>query len=164
MTEPIITLLAVAFAAAAFLKTSRLLKGLGTLDDETRQLQDQFKSTRLRLKEKLDRLILWRKRRAGETIPTVTFQKLGKTVNILFPADTLFSIAEEEGFGLSGTCEGNGNCGLCVVSILSGSENISPMNTEEEALLKKLGYAKGSRLSCQPRIKGDVVVDFLELG
>lgn len=164
MTASIISFLAVMVLALSLLKTSRLLHEFEALDGKTRELQDRFKVTRHHLRKKLNRLVILQKQEAGEPVPTVTFKKLGKTARILFPTDTIYSIAEDEGFGLSGTCEGNADCGLCAVSILSGAENLDPIGEEEAAVLKKMGFPQGSRLSCQPRVTGDLVVDFLEQG
>lgn len=149
--------------ALSIAQAFRLSGELQTLAAKTRELQNNYKSTRQRLRNKLMRLIVLQKRATGEPIPTVTFQKLGKTVNALFSSDTIYSIAEDEGFGLSGTCEGNGDCGLCTVAILSGAEHISPLSTEEAEILKKLSRPPGSRLSCQARLSGgDVALDFID--
>ena len=114
------------------------------------------------MRGKLNQLIVFQRQQAGEPIPTLTFKKLGKTVNVLSPLDTIYSIAEDEGFGLTGTCEGNGDCALCTITIVAGIENISPMEENEVAILKQLKKPEGCRLSCQSRVKGNMVVDFLE--
>ena len=133
-----------------------------TLDQQTRDLQEQFKSTCLHLRKQLNHVIALQKQQAGEPIPTLTFNKLGKTVKVLSSLDTIYSIAEDEGFGLTGTCEGNGDCALCTITILKGNEHISPMEEVEAAILKQLQRPAGCRLSCQARVTGDMVVDFLE--
>ena len=162
MIEVFFSLAAISILALSVFKTSRLLNEFNTLDKQTQNLQNQFKSRRLILREKLNRVMILQKQQAGEPIPTLTFQKLGKTVYILSTLDTIYSIAEDEGFGLTGTCEGNGDCALCAITIVKGNENISPMNEDEAAILKKLNKPTGCRLSCQSRVKGDMVVNFLE--
>ena len=92
----------------------------------------------------------------------MTYQKLEKRVQVLLPSDNIYTLAEDEGFGLFGTCEGNGDCGLCAISIVSGAENLSPLSRVEQKILEKLVYPSGTRLSCQARIQGDVVVNFLD--
>ncbi|MFQ5671653.1 MAG: 2Fe-2S iron-sulfur cluster-binding protein [Nitrospinales bacterium] len=163
MTAALFSFAALAVLTLSVMKTSRLFQEFETLNKQIGGLREQFQSTRLRLRKKINRLVVLQKESAGETIPTVTFQKLGKTVNVLFPDDTIYSLAEDEGFGLTGTCEGNGDCALCAISIVSGAENISPMEEEEAAILKQLDRPAGCRLSCQAHVKGDIVVNFLEL-
>ncbi|MFQ5444723.1 MAG: 2Fe-2S iron-sulfur cluster-binding protein, partial [Nitrospinales bacterium] len=121
-----------------------------------------YKASRLNLRKKLNRMVRFQKQAAGEPIPTLLFKKQDKKVAVLFPYESIYSIAQDEGFGLTGTCEGNGDCGLCVISIHSGAESLTPMNKEEKDILEKLGHPDGTRLSCQSRPTGDVTVDFID--
>jgi len=162
VTAAILSCAALAVLTLSAMKTSRLFREFATLDKQIRELQEHFQSTRLHLRKKINRLVVLQKELSWEPIPTVTFQKLGKTVNVLSAGDTIYSLAEDEGFGLTGTCEGNGDCALCTIAIVSGTENISPMDEDEAAILKKLDRPAGCRLSCQSRVTGDIVVDFLE--
>ena len=115
------------------------------------------------LRKKINRNLILQKETANEPIPTVTYQKLGKTAQVLLPSDTIYTLSEDEGFGLFGTCEGNGDCGLCAMTVISGAENISPVTEVERQILKKLVYPPGTRLSCQARIQGNVTVNFLDV-
>lgn len=162
MITAFFSLAALAILASSIFKTSRILREFEVMDDQSQKLQEKFQSTRIHLRKKLNRLVVMQRRQAGESTPTVTFQKLGKTVPALFASDTIYSIAEDEGFGLSGTCEGNGDCALCVITIVSGAENITAMSEDEAAILKQMEKPPGCRLSCQSKVRGDMVVDFLE--
>jgi len=61
-----------------------------------------------------------------------------------------------ENLGVKFSCR-NGLCGTCMIDVLEGEENLSPL-TEAEKLLKR---DKKNRLACQCRIeKGDIKIDF----
>ena len=51
-------------------------------------------------------------------------------------------------------------CGTCAVQV-SNKDAFSPMRTDEETLLKRIGLPLDGnvRLSCQARITGDVMID-----
>ncbi|MEM1367575.1 MAG: 2Fe-2S iron-sulfur cluster-binding protein [Cyanobacteria bacterium P01_H01_bin.15] len=53
-------------------------------------------------------------------------------------------------------CGGYGQCGLCVVEIVSGSENLSPRTAAEERFLRK--KPASYRLACQTLVNGPVEV------
>ena len=61
-----------------------------------------------------------------------------------------------ENLGVKFSCR-NGLCGTCMIDVLEGEENLSPL-TEAEKLLKRDGQ---NRLACQCKIeKGKVKIDF----
>ncbi|MCH8068110.1 MAG: 2Fe-2S iron-sulfur cluster binding domain-containing protein [Candidatus Marinimicrobia bacterium] len=61
-----------------------------------------------------------------------------------------------ENLGVKFSCR-NGLCGTCMIDILEGEENLSPL-TEAEKLLKR---DSKNRLACQCKIeKGKVKIDF----
>lgn len=154
-------ILAVAFAALSLYKLNCLHASVIRLKEKTKAIEKSLKSTPFILRKKINRLILLQKKHAGEPVSMITFKKSGKSAPILFPWETLFTTAQDEGFGLTGTCEGNGDCGLCAITIISGKENLSPLTPAEDALLKKLEFPDGVRLSCQSRANGHIVIDFL---
>lgn len=49
-------------------------------------------------------------------------------------------------------CGGYGQCGTCVVDIISGAENLSPRTAVEEKMLRK--RPSSCRLACQTIIQG----------
>ncbi|CUU59667.1 ferredoxin [Frankia sp. CcI49] len=54
----------------------------------------------------------------------------------------------------------SGRCGICVVRIVSGGENLSPRTAREERLFGLLGEeSPAMRLACQSRAYGDAVLD-----
>lgn len=157
-----ILLLAITGLALASLVTINGLKAkISALEATIKTLDDSIKNTPVILRKKMNRLLILQKKHMGEAFPTITIQKSGQSFPIVFPWETVFNAAQDDGLGLSGTCEGNGDCGLCAMTIISGNENLNPPTPEEENLLKKLEFPVGVRLSCQSRVKGNVVVDFL---
>ncbi len=53
-------------------------------------------------------------------------------------------------------CRGNGLCGTCVMEIVEGQENLSPMTRREKLKLKD--QPENHRLSCQCQVMGDLCV------
>jgi uncharacterized 2Fe-2S/4Fe-4S cluster protein (DUF4445 family) len=90
------------------------------------------------------------------------------------------SAARELGVEIESICAENATCGKCMVLIEEGRfekynidsrrENVSPVSTEEAAylarrpkLLKDKGWEVGQvRLSCQCKIRGDVLINVPE--
>lgn len=68
---------------------------------------------------------------------------------------TLREAAHAMGVDVHDRCGGMGACCNCVVTVVSGMENICPKTIIEEAVFY---LDKNDRLSCQCRIQGDVVV------
>jgi ferredoxin len=48
------------------------------------------------------------------------------------------------------------DCGICLVRVLSGIDNISPVTKREEDFLKAMRCDSNERLSCQLRVFGPV--------
>lgn len=156
-------LIAAIVLIAASLQTLRRLRA--EADDargKLKELEGAIQKTPFQLRKKLHRALLLENRENGNPFPTVTFDAAGKSAKILFPWETIFTVAQEEGMGLTGTCEGNGDCGLCAIAVISGENNLTPKGQSEDDLLKKMEFPANARLSCQSRATGDVVVDFIQ--
>ncbi len=158
----VILILTIGLVAISLYKAKLLSTEAAHLDKTVSTLEESIKSTPFLLKKKLARILLSQKLHDRESVSTITFKKAGRSAAILFPWDSIFTSAQDEGMGLTGTCEGNGDCGLCAFTVISGEENLSPLTSEEDALLKKLELPAGARLSCQSRAKGNIVIDFLQ--
>lgn len=53
-----------------------------------------------------------------------------------------------------------GACGICVIEVMEGLDNLSPRGGNEAGLLEALGFHQRSmRLACQCRLHGDIVID-----
>ncbi len=71
---------------------------------------------------------------------------------------TLLACAQEAGIELNAVCAGNGTCGMCKVMIKDGK--VSPLSTEERALLGEQEIKAGTRLACQTLALSDCRVQF----
>jgi len=91
-------------------------------------------------------------------MPRVTFSQVNKT----FEAPEGFSILEvalNNDLDLEHNCGGNCACSTCHVVVQEGYGNLSPKTEEEQDMLNEAeGLTQTSRLSCQSKIYGDIVV------
>lgn len=76
---------------------------------------------------------------------------------------TLLEAAESLGFPLDHDCGGNASCTTCRVDVVAGGENLSEIDFEEQDLLDREALTEPyHRLSCQARVRGDVIVQVPE--
>ena len=66
---------------------------------------------------------------------------------------------DRAGYTVKSTCGGCATCGLCVVVLETGEDNISDIAFEEKQLLGNVFHLTKERLSCQVDILGDITVD-----
>lgn len=53
-----------------------------------------------------------------------------------------------------------GECGMCIITVVKGMENLNPPAHEEWLKLRKMGASPGQRLACQIYVKkGDVEIE-----
>ena len=55
-------------------------------------------------------------------------------------------------------CGGFGRCTTCRVQILDGLSNVSPLSEAEQKVASRRGWDEFTRLACQTRVEGDVVI------
>ena len=99
--------------------------------------------------------------------PKVIFQPSGRRGNV-DEGMTIKQASQELGVEIEGICGEKATCGKCKVrveegffakyGVESGMDNLSPLNEAEKKLLIPRQQEDGYRLSCQARIRGDVVV------
>lgn len=70
----------------------------------------------------------------------------------------MFRTLREQGIAIASSCNGDGVCGKCVVSVASGTENLSPPTELETRIMEKYNYAPPQRIACQCAVQGDVEV------
>lgn len=92
---------------------------------------------------------------------TVTVEPKGVTFGAT--ADqSIFAAAEASGIRWPTICGGTGSCGICIMTVLSGAENLNEVSSWESEILDKSttnAPAQGQpRLACQTRSWGDVRV------
>lgn len=92
-------------------------------------------------------------------MPRVTFLHPDGRSGEVEPNLTLLDAAKALGFALNHDCGGNASCTTCRVEVLSGSEQLSEIDFDEQDLLDRESLTEPwHRLGCQARILGDVVV------
>ncbi len=86
----------------------------------------------------------------------VTFEKLGITVTV--PAGTrLIEISEKVGASITYGCR-EGECGTCMMKIVSGMEHMSERSVLEDQVLQENMAGRNHRLACQAQVLGGNVV------
>ena len=92
-------------------------------------------------------------------MPTVTFLPMGLSVEVK-EGKTILQAAVDNHIDLPHACGGNCSCTTCHVIVRQGEENLSEIEEEEDNRLDMAaGLTIHSRLGCQPRICGDVIVE-----
>jgi 2Fe-2S ferredoxin len=72
---------------------------------------------------------------------------------------SILEAAEALGFPLPHDCGGNASCTTCRVEVISGGDNLSEIDFDEQDLLDRENLTERyHRLGCQAKILGDVVV------
>ncbi|MBC9073024.1 2Fe-2S iron-sulfur cluster binding domain-containing protein [Thauera sp. CAU 1555] len=86
----------------------------------------------------------------------VTFEDIGVTVTV--PAGTrLIEVSEKVGAGLTYGCR-EGECGTCMMKIVSGAEHLASPSVLEDKVLKDIYAGAADRLACQAQVLGGHVV------
>ena len=86
----------------------------------------------------------------------VTFENIGITITV--PAGTrLIEISEKVGAGITYGCR-EGECGTCMMRIVSGMENMSERSVLEDKVLQENMAGRNNRLACQAQVLGGEVV------
>lgn len=92
-------------------------------------------------------------------MPTVTFFPMGLSVEVK-EGKTILQAAVDNHIDLPHACGGNCSCTTCHVIVRQGEENLSEIEEEEDNRLDMAaGLTIHSRLGCQARICGDVIVE-----
>lgn len=76
--------------------------------------------------------------------------------------ETILHLAQRKGIHIQSVCKGIPSCAECRVRIVEGEHHVLPPSSKEIALIGTAHYVDMSRLSCQLRCFGDVVVDLAE--
>jgi len=94
-------------------------------------------------------------------MPRIVFQMASEELTFDVGRDTtILDVALDHDIELDHNCGGNCACTTCHVIVQKGMDNLSPMQEDEEDRLDTAeGLTLTSRLACQARILGDVVVE-----
>jgi len=88
--------------------------------------------------------------------PEITFEPSGLRL-VAKPGATLLDLAESGEQPVEAGCR-MGVCGADPVCIVSGMEHLSPISSDEQATLERLGYAESTRMACCARVNGPVTI------
>ncbi|MCE1185428.1 2Fe-2S iron-sulfur cluster-binding protein [Zoogloea sp.] len=87
----------------------------------------------------------------------VVFEDIGVAVTV--PAGTrLIEVSEKVGAGITYGCR-EGECGTCMMKIVSGMENLANPSMLETKVLQEQMAGRHNRLACQAQVlQGQIVV------
>jgi len=86
----------------------------------------------------------------------VTFEDIGISVTV--PAGTrLIEVSEAVGAGITYSCR-EGECGTCIMKIVSGMENLAQRSVLEDKVLQENMAGRNNRLACQAQVLGGEIV------
>jgi ferredoxin len=93
-------------------------------------------------------------------MPKVKNQSTGEVVEVESGVD-LKHVTREHGWNVAYGCE-DGMCGTCIVKIVEGVENLSPLSEKEKNTLSVMGMEEDNfRLACQCKVLGDVTIEMM---
>ncbi len=87
----------------------------------------------------------------------VTFHPLNRSREIPVGA-TILAAANHCGVPIGQSCSGDGICGWCRVTIVSGAENLFPPSDREQHLIQEKQFEPDERAACLARVKGNLTV------
>jgi uncharacterized 2Fe-2S/4Fe-4S cluster protein (DUF4445 family) len=91
-------------------------------------------------------------------VASVTFQPSGLRVDCA-DGESVFEVGRRSGIEISTACVGKATCGLCRVKIVGGEAHLTPLNAAERRHLGNVYFITKTRLACQTRVSGDVIVE-----
>lgn len=84
---------------------------------------------------------------------------LPRGVEFRVPAGTtLLEAARAADQPLACSCESRLACGWCIVRVVEGAANLTPVDSVEAQVLQRKGAGPGQRLACGARLLGPVSV------
>jgi ferredoxin/hemoglobin-like flavoprotein len=90
-------------------------------------------------------------------VPVTFTGELGSDITVSAAAGrTILEISLENNISHAHACGGNARCSTCRVSVLAGLQNLSPRNSDETKLARRLSFPDDVRLACQTRVGGPV--------
>ncbi|KYG69271.1 hypothetical protein AZI87_08705 [Bdellovibrio bacteriovorus] len=91
-------------------------------------------------------------------MPLISFKKNRPAFEVPSGANLMKSLLEA-GLPVASSCDGDGVCAKCKITIVEGKENLTPENETEAFLRESKDLPKDVRISCQTQVIGDVTVD-----
>ena len=91
-------------------------------------------------------------------MPVITVKNTGKSFSAS-PAVSLLNSLLREGIRINHFCGGKAACGTCRITVLSGSENLSPPGNSEKKRLEAVKAKADQRLACQSYLYDDILIE-----
>lgn len=91
----------------------------------------------------------------------VKFMPIDKEFEIK-PNQSVLDLAHENGVHIQSICKGVPSCAECRIQIIEGEHNVFPPTKKEESLIGTAHFVDRSRLSCQLKCFGDLVIDLTQ--
>lgn len=90
-------------------------------------------------------------------MPNVTITTDDKTIEVAH-GYALIDLSEEHDTSILFGCR-DGACGACMVKVIEGAQNLSPMKEDEKDFLETMAAEAHERLACQCKVFGDVKIE-----
>ena len=90
-------------------------------------------------------------------MPSVRFIALNRSKDVKSGA-TILAAATQCRIPIGQSCDGDGICGWCRVTVVEGSEGLAPPGDLEKKLMREKGFAPNERAACLAKVKGDIAV------
>lgn len=98
-------------------------------------------------------------------MPKITFLPMNQSFEVK-SGESILDVAIDNDVPLQHACGGFCACTTCHVIVKEGQQNLSEMEEDEEERLERVavGLTLRSRLGCQAKVHGDVVVEVQNIG
>jgi ferredoxin len=93
-------------------------------------------------------------------MPKITITTDKKTIDVS-QGYAMIDMCEEHDTSILFGCR-DGACGACMIRVLEGPQNLSPMQESERDFLETMAAESNERLACQCKVLGDVKIEVSE--
>ncbi|MCX6107780.1 MAG: 2Fe-2S iron-sulfur cluster-binding protein [Proteobacteria bacterium] len=93
-------------------------------------------------------------------MPKVTIKTDNKTIEVA-QGYAMIDLCEDHDTSILFGCR-DGACGACMIRVLEGVENLSPIRDDERDFLETMAAEPNERLACQCKVLGDVKIEVSE--
>jgi ferredoxin len=90
-------------------------------------------------------------------MPKVRFIPQEKVRDIKLGA-TILAAANQCKIPIGQSCDGDGICGWCRVTVIDGVDHLQPPTPLEQSLMREKMFAPDERAACLAKVHGDVAV------
>jgi 2Fe-2S ferredoxin len=98
-----------------------------------------------------------------KVMPKVTFLPMNETYEAN-RGESILDVGINNNVPIQHACGGFCACTTCHFLVKSGAENLSEMEDEESERLERTGDSKlNSRLGCQAKVLGDVIIEIVNV-